>query len=68
VDNVPLILVGKMWKGLVDWTKTSMQDPAVALVSPGDLLIPQCLETADEAIAVVRELHRTWQTSTDEGR
>ena len=68
VDNVPLILVGKMWKGLVEWARTSMQDATVALVNPDDLQIPQCLETADEAIAVVRELHRTWQLKTAEGR
>ena len=68
VDNVPLILVGKMWKGLVEWARTSMQDPTVSLVNPKDLEIPQCLETADEAIALVRELHRTWQLRTAEGR
>ena len=68
VDNVPLILVGKMWKGLVEWAKTSMQDATLPMVNPEDLQIPQCLETADEAIAVVRELHRTWQLRTAEGR
>ena len=61
VDNVPLILVGKMWKGLVDWASTSMLDPRLHLANPGDFTIPQCLETADEAIAVVRELHGAWQ-------
>jgi uncharacterized protein (TIGR00730 family) len=61
VDNVPLILVGKMWKGLVDWASTSMLDPRLHLANPEDLNIPRCLETADEAIAVVRELHGTWQ-------
>ena len=60
VDNVPLILVGKMWKGLVDWTADSMLDPRVPLASPEDIHIPQCLETADEAIAVVRGLHEQW--------
>ena len=29
VNNVPLILVGKMWKGLVDWASSSMLDPAL---------------------------------------
>jgi uncharacterized protein (TIGR00730 family) len=60
VDNVPLILVGKMWRGLVDWTAQSMLDPATPLASPEDIHIPQCLETADEAIAVVRGLHDEW--------
>jgi uncharacterized protein (TIGR00730 family) len=61
VDNVPLILVGKMWRGLVEWAKVSMLDPRLALANPEDLQIPTCLETADEAIAVVRDLHGKWQ-------
>jgi len=61
VDNVPLILVGKMWRGLVDWAKTAMLDPRLALANAEDLEIPQCLDTADEAIAVVRDLHTKWQ-------
>jgi uncharacterized protein (TIGR00730 family) len=60
VDNVPLILVGKMWKGLVEWASSSMLDPALHLANPQDFKIPQCLETADEAIAVVRDLHAQW--------
>jgi uncharacterized protein (TIGR00730 family) len=62
VDNVPLILVGKMWRGLVDWASTSMLDPRLHLANPDDLKIPHCLDTADEAIAVVRELHGKWQS------
>ena len=61
VDNVPLILVGKMWTGLVEWAKTSMLDPRLALANAEDLRIPQCVETADEAIAVVRDLHEKWK-------
>jgi uncharacterized protein (TIGR00730 family) len=60
VNDVPLILVGKMWKGLVDWASTSMLDPQMQLASPEDLRIPRCLETADEAIAVLGEMHRKW--------
>ena len=61
VDHVPLILVGKMWHGLVEWARTAMLDPRLALASPEDLAIPQCVETADEAIALVRALHGEWQ-------
>jgi uncharacterized protein (TIGR00730 family) len=61
VADVPLILVGKMWKGLVEWASTSMLDPRLNLASPDDLKIPLCLETADEAIAVVIDLQRKWQ-------
>jgi len=63
LKEVPLILVGKMWTGLVEWARTSMQDPRLALANPGDFDIPRCVDTADEAIAIVRELHGTWQTS-----
>jgi hypothetical protein len=62
VENVPLILVGKMWRGLVDWAKASMQDPRLALANPEDLEIPRCLDTADEAIAAIRKLHAQWSS------
>jgi uncharacterized protein (TIGR00730 family) len=62
VDNVPLILVGKMWKGLVEWASTSMLDPRLRLANPEDLAIPQCVETADAAIAIVGDLHAKWRS------
>jgi uncharacterized protein (TIGR00730 family) len=61
VDKVPLILVGKMWKGLVEWARTSMLDARLALASPRDFDIPTCVDTADEAIALIRDLHKQWQ-------
>ena len=63
VDNVPLILVGKMWRGLVDWAGKSMLDPAMPLASPEDIALPVCVDTADEAIALVRELRDKWKAS-----
>jgi hypothetical protein len=38
-----------------------MLDPRLPLVNEQDLSIPQCVETADEAIAVVAKLHAAWQ-------
>ena len=61
VDNVPLILVGKMWRGLVDWAAQSMLDPETPLASPADIRIPRCLDSADEAITVIRSLHEAWK-------
>jgi uncharacterized protein (TIGR00730 family) len=60
-DNVPLILVGKMWRGLVEWSEKAMLDPRLPLASPEDMKIPVCVDTADEAIALVRSLHAKWQ-------
>jgi uncharacterized protein (TIGR00730 family) len=61
IKDVPLILVGKMWKGLVEWARISMQDPRLALASADDFQIPRCVESADEAIHLIRELHGKWQ-------
>ena len=65
VHDAPLILVGKMWKGLIDWSQTAMLDPSLALANPEDLQIPRCLDTADEAITVVRDLHAKWQARAE---
>jgi uncharacterized protein (TIGR00730 family) len=61
IEDVPLIMVGKMWRGLVDWTRTSMLDPRLHLASPKDIDIPRCVDTADEAIAIIRSCHDQWQ-------
>ncbi|MFT3685690.1 MAG: LOG family protein [Phycisphaerales bacterium] len=60
VQNTPLILVGKMWSGLIDWSKASMLDPRLHLASPEDFSIPTCVDTADEAIAQIKRLHAEW--------
>jgi hypothetical protein len=39
-----------------------MQDPRLALASVDDFQIPRCVESADEAIYLIRELHGKWQT------
>ena len=65
VDDAPLILVGKMWKGLIEWANTVMLDPVLALANPDDLQIPRCLDTADEAITVVRDLQAKWQARAE---
>jgi uncharacterized protein (TIGR00730 family) len=71
LEGTPLILVGKMWPGLVDWAKTSMLSTEPPLASPEDMAIPVCVADADQAIARIREHHRAWlraQTRTEERR
>lgn len=63
VRNTPLILVGKMWEGLVDWGKEQLLRSELPLADAADLDIPKCAATADEAIALVREHHRDWLLS-----
>ena len=61
--DVPLILVGTMWPGLVEWARKSMLGQDQALASAEDFSIPRCVANADEAIAVLRDCHRSWQVS-----
>ena len=60
LEDTPLILVGKMWPGLIEWAKRSMlaEDPPLANVE--DMAIPRCVADGEEAIAVVREYHAAW--------
>jgi uncharacterized protein (TIGR00730 family) len=67
LDRVPLLLVGKMWPGLVEWVRESMLTSSPPLISPNDADIPRCLSNADEAIAVVRELHDEWKRAQPTG-
>jgi uncharacterized protein (TIGR00730 family) len=63
VHDTPLILVGKMYAELVDWAKSNLLKPQLPLVNPEDLTIPRCVNTADEAIVLIREHHATWRRS-----
>jgi uncharacterized protein (TIGR00730 family) len=60
VQDAPLILVGKMWAELVDWARKNLLKPELSLASPEDLTIPRCVDTADEAIALIRDHHAKW--------
>jgi uncharacterized protein (TIGR00730 family) len=58
LEATPLILVGKMWPGLVEWAKASMLSTDPPLANREDMNIPVCLADADEAIALIRKHHR----------
>jgi len=62
-DRTPLILIGKMYSRLVDWAREHMLNPQFPLASPEDMKIPLCVNTADEAIAVIRKGHSAWRKS-----
>jgi uncharacterized protein (TIGR00730 family) len=61
VHDTPLILVGKMWANLVDWARAHLLTTQPPLANPEDMEIPRCVNTADEAIALIREHHAKWQ-------
>ena len=61
LENTPLILVGRMWPGLIEWARAAMLSADPPLASVADLQIPQCVASADEAIALLRESYAEWQ-------
>ena len=54
LERTPLILVGKMWPGLIDWVRDEMLSFETSLISPEDVDIPICVANSDEAIAIIR--------------
>jgi hypothetical protein len=60
VHDTPLILIGKMWAGLVDWASTHFLKTDPPLANPEDMTIPRCVDTSDEAVALLREHHARW--------
>ena len=64
LTGTPLILVGDMWRDLIDWTSRHMVDKqGVDLVTPSDLEIPRCVDTIEEAIELVRPHYEAWENS-----
>ena len=60
LHHTPLILVGPMWAELVEWTRRYLLRPEFPLASPADIEIPRCVDTAAEAIALLRRHHEDW--------
>jgi uncharacterized protein (TIGR00730 family) len=60
LQDTPLILVGNMWPGLIEWARSAMLASDQPLAHPEDLTIPRCAAHADEAIAMIREHHDKW--------
>jgi uncharacterized protein (TIGR00730 family) len=54
LEHTPLILVGKLWPGLVEWVRDSMLSFETPLINSRDVDIPVCVTNADEAIAIIR--------------
>jgi uncharacterized protein (TIGR00730 family) len=59
-SEVPLILIGKMWADFVAWARTYLLRPNFELAALEDIEIPRCVDTADEAIALLRPHYDEW--------
>jgi uncharacterized protein (TIGR00730 family) len=60
LHGTPLILIGKMWAELVDWTRTHMREVEFAFLEDIDLTIPVCVSGIDEAVAIIRQHRDDW--------
>jgi uncharacterized protein (TIGR00730 family) len=60
LEGTPLILVGEMWPGLIEWARRSMLSTDPPLANVQDMAIPRCVANADEAIALIRQEHAAW--------
>jgi uncharacterized protein (TIGR00730 family) len=61
MHETPLIFAGPMWGEMVEWARTYMLRAGFELASTEDMDIPRCVNTADEAIAVVRDHLAQWR-------
>jgi hypothetical protein len=52
-----------MWADLVNWARTHLLATQPPLANPEDMAIPRCVNTADEAVALIREHHSRWQSA-----
>lgn len=68
LHDTPLIFTGPMWQGLVDWASQAMLRPGFELANAEDMKIPCCVDTADEAIAIVRQHHARWLAGNAESK
>jgi uncharacterized protein (TIGR00730 family) len=66
LENTPLIMVGKMWPGLIEWARSAMLSLDTPLANAEDINIPLCVANAEEAIAIIRERHSHWLSAQDE--
>ncbi|MCE9567856.1 MAG: LOG family protein [Planctomycetes bacterium] len=61
LNDVPLILAGHFWDGLLDWAKDAMLKPDLQLINPEDLRIPQVLPDGPSIVQAIREHHAKWK-------
>ena len=58
--NTPLILVGQMWRELVEWGRHSMLKPGSELAGAIDFDIPHCVDTIEETVNLIRQNRELW--------
>lgn len=60
IKDIPFIFVGKMWFDFLKWAKTHYLSPDLSLANVEDMAIPECVNTAEEVIAILQKHHKKW--------
>jgi len=58
--GTPLILIGPMWKDLVEWAHQHMIENDRALADARDIGIPTCVDSVEQAVDFLRVHHRLY--------
>ncbi len=66
LPEIPFITVGEMWRELAVWAKKYTVDVDPPMADPADMRIPNCVDTYEEAIALLQEAHSKWQYCQNE--
>jgi len=59
ICKMPIILLGDMWEGLIDWVKTNQVE--AGLVSPEDLDVIHLVKTVDEVMEVLEKTQAAFE-------
>jgi uncharacterized protein (TIGR00730 family) len=65
LERTPLILVGKLWPGLVDWVRNAMLSFDTPLINAEDVDIPKCVANVEEAIEIIKQHREQWATQNN---
>lgn len=66
LQDTPFIMVGTMWRELTNWARKYTIDSEQPMADPADLSIPTCVDTCEEAIALLRTAHEQWSSCYEE--
>jgi len=68
LHRTPLVLIGRMWADFIEWGRRYLPRPESPLADLEDLSIPQCVDTAGQAIAIIRKRYDEWVRETGKQR
>jgi uncharacterized protein (TIGR00730 family) len=53
LTDIPMILVGPMWRELTEWARRHMVEVSPRFADPKDVELPRCVDSVDEAAEII---------------